>query len=439
MRFDKFYSVAKSKNVSPLEVIYSSSKSLSVEIFNDTVEKYQESNDSSISLRGIYDGKLGIVNSDNSTPKLAENYIDTLISSAKFGLPGNPDFFITKGQRYKKARKLNTACVDYPGKDMINDALYISKKIRETDPRIQLAVVGYDKSISESTFTNSNGLNLSGKGAHMVVFAQTKIVDGEKVETDFDFSLIEDPANFDKDKFALDLVKSTVSRLGGESIKSKKYNVVFSQRCVAMLLRPLISQLSAFSVKQHLSLFEGKLGQKLFSSKLTITENPHVDNPFFSRFDREGMPTIKKVLVKNGTPLTYLYDLEMAKEAGCSSTGNASLSGGNIRPGLGFMEVKPGKNTFDELLAKVGNGVYIDSLQGIGTGYNTQSGDYSLQADGYEIVDGKLGKPVTLITVAGNVLKDFSRIIDVGNDSELYFNSVSSPSIAIRKLAISGK
>ena len=289
MNFSKFYLVAKEKNVSPLEVTYSSSKSLSVEVFNDSVEKYTESNDSGISLRGIYDGKLGSVSADNASPKMAESYIDTLIASARFGLPGNPEFFISKGQKYKKGYRFNENCASYPGKDMIALALYVSKKLREADPRIQLSVVGCDKSITDYIFTNTNGLKLTSKDAHIVLFAQTKIVDGENVETDFDVAIIEDPTTFDKDAFVDKLVKSTISRLGGESVKSKKYNVVYSQACVAQLLRPLVSQLSAFSVKQHLSLFEGKLGEQILSKKLTITENPYANNPFSSTFDREGM------------------------------------------------------------------------------------------------------------------------------------------------------
>ena len=107
--------------------------------------------------------------------------------------------------------------------------------------------------------------------------------------------------------------------------------------------------------------------------------------------------------------------------------------------GLGFVEVKPGKRSFDELLELIGNGLFIDSLAGTGTGYNTQSGDYSLQASGYLIENGKLSKPVTLITVAGNVPKDFGKIIAVGSDVKLMTSAIQTPSIAIRKLSISGK
>ena len=439
MNLNKFYNEAKTRGVSPLEVVYSSSTSLSVEIFNDTVEKYEESNDSSITLRGIYDGKLGSVSSDNASPKMAKTLIDTLISGAKFGLKGDPDLFITKGQKYKKLSKFNEKVDAFTGKQMIETSLYVSKKIRELDSRIQLAYVGYEKSSDLTDFSNSNGLSLKGKSNHLVIYAQTKIVEGNQIESDFDFAIVENPSEFDKDAFAEKLVKSTAGRLGGESVKSKKYDVIFSQDCVSTLIRPLVSQLSVFSVKQHLSLFEGKLGQKVLSNKITITENPHTKTPFGSRFDREGMPTVKKVLINKGQVSTFLYDLENAKQDGVQSTGNASMQGGNIKPSLGFIEIKPGKASFDELVNKVKNGLYIDSLQGAHAGYNVQSGDYSLQANGYEIVDGKLGKPVTLITVAGNVLKDFSKVIAVGSDLKVNFNSVQCPSIALRKLSVSGK
>jgi hypothetical protein len=142
--------------------------------------------------------------------------------------------------------------------------------------------------------------------------------------------------------------------------------------------------------------------------------------------------------VKNENKQT-IYNLEQAKKEGKESTGNAALVGGHIEPELGFISIKPGKRSEEELFAKIKEGIYIDSLEGIGTGLNEQSGDYSLQANGFEIKDGKLGKAVTLITVAGNILKDFNRVIDVASNLTLNYNRCEAPSIAIRKVAISGK
>ena len=438
MNLNKLFEAAKKAGIDPFEISYGSSKSLSADIYNDTLEQYASSNDCSFTARGIYQGKLGSFSSDKVDPSVADVMVESIIQSAKYGLDGNPEFFIEKGQKYKKVNTYSKSADEYPGKCMIDVSLDISKKIRAYDKRIQIAEVGISKSVSEGIFANSKGLKLKDKSSYMVIWASTKIVDGQDVETEFEVKLLSNPEELNADAFAKELAEKTVSKLGAAPIKSGKYNVVFAQSCVANLLRPLLGQLSSFSVSQHLSLFENKLGQQLLSSKLTITENPYTKTPFASSYDREGMPRQKKVLVNKGKVSTYLYDLEMAKKDGTTSTGNASFIGGSIRPGLGFVEVKPGKKSFDELVSLVGNGVYIDSLEGIGTGYNTQSGDYSLQANGYLIENGKITKPVTLITVAGNVLKDFGKIIAVGSDVKLLTGAIQTPSIAIKKLSVSG-
>lgn len=101
--------------------------------------------------------------------------------------------------------------------------------------------------------------------------------------------------------------------------------------------------------------------------------------------------------------------------------------------------IKRGKKSFDETLAYIKNGIYITNLEGVGTGLSMQTGNYSLQADGFLIKDGKLDRAVSLITVAGNVFDDFKRIAVVSSDSEITLQGISTPPLAIRKLSISGK
>ncbi len=48
------------------------------------------------------------------------------------------------------------------------------------------------------------------------------------------------------------------------------------------------------------------------------------------------------------------------------------------------------------------SGVYITDLQGLHSGLNPVSGDYSLSAHGYEIENGKIKRPINQITIAGN-------------------------------------
>ena len=70
---------------------------------------------------------------------------------------------------------------------------------------------------------------------------------------------------------------------------------------------------------------------------------------------------------------------------------------------------------------------------------NPLSGDFSLQASGYRIEDGKITTPVNLITIAGNIFKMFNDIAEVGGDVYVTPSGISTPSVVIKSLAISGK
>ena len=92
-----------------------------------------------------------------------------------------------------------------------------------------------------------------------------------------------------------------------------------------------------------------------------------------------------------------------------------------------------------ELFERMGNGVYITEVSGLHAGMNPQSGNFSLQSTGYIIENGKRGRSLDLITISGNLLDIFKDTIEVGNDVLVSPSSVSSSSILIKQLAVSGK
>jgi PmbA protein len=70
---------------------------------------------------------------------------------------------------------------------------------------------------------------------------------------------------------------------------------------------------------------------------------------------------------------------------------------------------------------------------------NPTSGDFSLQASGFMIKDGKIDKPISLVTVAGNLFAIFNDILEVGSDSELQLSGFTAPSVIIKEIAVSGE
>ena len=248
-----------------------------------------------------------------------------------------------------------------------------------------------------------------------------------------------DFSKFNEDELVKNIVKKTVSQLGGEACESGEYKCVFSPEATASLMRVYMSHVDSEEVQKHSSLFIGKLGQKVASNKVTIEDRPLQRNVYARWFDDEGVATYNKALVKNGVLQTYLYNLTTASKDGVESTGNGYKKGSQMGVSASNLYLKPGKKSQEELFAEVGNGVFITEVSGLHAGLNPQSGNFSLQSTGFMIENGKKGKPLDLITVSGNLLDVFKDIVEVGNDVTVSPSGVSAESVLIKKIAVSGK
>ena len=83
-------------------------------------------------------------------------------------------------------------------------------------------------------------------------------------------------------------------------------------------------------------------------------------------------------------------------------------------------------------------GIIITDLDGAHAGTSPISGDFSLQAAGFLVEDGKIVRPVALITVAGNYLTLLKDVTDVCDDLKLDMRYIGSPSVKIKSLIVSG-
>jgi PmbA protein len=439
MNYKKFLSAAAEAGISPFQLIYASKKDLNIRFYQTEVETYISSSDSSLLGRGIYQGKTGSFTSDRADNAVVGMMMEAIKSSSPYGREGKPEFFVKPGLKYKRVHSYFKDGAEAKPEALIDLMKYISVEVKKKEPRIQIVQAELGKEVRESLLVNSNGLKLKSKASGISLFVSVVIKDGEETESSFEYVILDDLTGFDKDAFVAKVIKSAVSKLHGVNVPTGKYDVVYSPECIGALIKPLMDQLSAYQVHQHLSLFEGKLNQGVLSKKLTVFENPWAKGIDASSYDEEGMPTLKKALVNKGVISTYIYDLENAAQDKKESTGNGSLNDGNIVPALGLIQVKPSRLSLEALFAKVGNGIYITQVDGVGTGLNEQTGEYSLQASGFFIKDGKLGDPIPLMTVAGSLLEDFAKVKAVGSDDKLTFWGVETPSIAIKKLVVAGK
>ena len=308
------------------------------------------------------------------------------------------------------------------------------------DAKVSDSEVSYNETETAMSIQNSKGLKLSYRVSYGTLVVECVAKHEGDTRTGFKYQIGQELEEFDVDKVVKEACDDAINALHGSQCASGKYNVLFTPSVFASLVGILVANASGEAVNKKRTLLKDKLNQQIASKKLTIVEDPHMKQyPYFYRaFDDEGVATYKKAIVEKGVLQTFLYNIEAAKEANVSSTGNG-YGGSNIGISTSFLCVKPGKKSKEELCKQINNGIQITSVAGLHSGMNQLSGDFSLQASGYRIENGEITTPVNLITIAGNLFELFKNITEVGNDVFLTYGGVLTPSVVVKNLAISGK
>lgn len=439
MKQNKFFELAKQSGITDAELKLNKSTNLSLSTFNGEVVGTQVSDNLSIAAKGICNNKFGFALTNIDNKDTIPFLVDEILSTSKL-IDREEDAFIFEGsKKYSKRNLFNEELEKVDTKTKLAKLFEIEKLIKAQDPRITDIETAYEESISSKKFFNSKGLKLSNKTNSFYIYASVKAQQGEDVVSYFNIFFDNHLENLNVKEFAEEAAKNTIAQFGASPCKSKKYKVLLNQESFASLINSVIGSVSAEEIQKHTSIFEGKLNTLIASKKLTVYEKPVAKTLFFTGFDDEGVATYNKTIIKNGVLSTYLYNLETAKKDGVNSTGNG-YGAAKIGVSTSYLEVKPGKKSFDQLLETVGKeGIYITDISGLHAGLNAQSGSFSLQANGFLIKDGKLDRPLKLITLNGNLFDLIKDIKDVGCDSKVLYYGISTPSVLVKKLGVSGE
>ena len=440
MNYNKFFTKAKEEGLEALELYITKSSKLSFGLFKNEIDSYSISDSFVLSARGIYNGKIGYASSEKLDASTIDYVISNIKANANVITSEDKQFIFPGSEKYSKKNVYNKALNETSPQEKIALVKELDAKVKTLDSRISEVETGYEEETEEVTMLNSYGLKLTSKQNYAVIYSSAVATDetGE-TKNGFSMKILSDLSELNIEEVAAKVVEKTISQFNSGPCASGKYKVVLNPSCTSSLLSFFIGGLSSEEVQKKSSLLADKLNQSVCSKKLTITESPLKKNVFFRYFDDEGVATTNKTLIKNGVLQTYLYNLRTAHKDGVTTTGN----GYKGRAGIGIravnVSIKPGKLSEEQLFEKVNEGLYITSLQGMHSGLNPQSGNFSLIAQGFMIRDGKLSEPVSLITVAGNLFTLFNDVKEVGSNIELQTNSYSVPSIYIKGLQVSGK
>lgn len=424
------------KGLSDIEIFASARINLSIEVYDSKIESNEISTMHTAIIKGVYDNKMARLRVENLTDDNIDKMLDFLIDSAKNITALEPAIIFAGSDKYAEINETNFDFLTIDPTDKVDFLLNIEKGIKKHELTTTVQTVSYSESDSKTVIVNSKGLNLSKHHTYAMVYAIGVFEKDSQIKTGLDYQMIRDYNNFDLDTLVAGVIKAGIDQIGAKSVASKTYPVVFSNEMFGSILGAYDGIFSGEAAYRKLTKLIDKQGESIASDIVNLINDPLSKEALFKiPFDDQGVATKRRHLIKDGTFTDFAHNLKTAEIFKTESTGNG-FGDGISYPNL-YLE--PGKASFDEVIKTIEEGIYITDLVGLHAGVETISGDFSLQAAGFKIKDGKLTEPVDMIVVSGNYFNLLKDIEMIGNDFKFGMSGIGSSSVKIKNLTIGGQ
>lgn len=430
---EKLFTLAQNKRIHELEIVASQSRALSVQAYEGKIEAFKKTNTGGIGVRGTFNGHTGYAYSERYKEDEFDFLLEMMKSNASLMDEKEPLFTKKEtgfwrdlqpqppeAQQISLALDLEKAALAQKNVSTVSNALITS---------------GYGNSL----VANSYGLSKGHESNYGMAYLSVVVKKGEDVETDSSF-YVGDLYQLSIEKLANEAAEKARNKLGGKPVSTGNYPVILNHEVICSLLSTYSSIFSARNVLQGVSRLEGKRGKKIFG-KLDLLDDPATgyENVYF---DSEGITAEKIYLVQEGLLENYLHSLQTAAQMNMSPTGHGLRSfKGTVQIAPHRLQIPNGSYSLEQLFKEMGNGLYITDVQGLHSGTNTVSGDFSLAAQGFKIENGKIASPVNKITIAHNFFDLFADSWVKGNDFAFNMpgghSQFGAPSILFPKMSVS--
>ena len=251
------------------------------------------------------------------------------------------------------------------------------------------------------------------------------------------------------DEAGVEAAQNAINAIGGERVPSGAYTVVFGRQPVADLLNNIvIPACTASSFYSSSTPFLGKLGRSVASPLLSVFDDGARPGLMGSKgITCEGLPTGRTELIKNGVLVGCLsnwYETQRllrdpALEEKLGARGPAAAPALVPRNGFRFgagggrqFDSPPGVAasnvvfegaepvTLEELLRRVGNGLYVGRIWYTYPINGLRAGDFTctVVADSYIIRDGRIAAPLkaNAVRINDNIATFLNNIAGITRD-----------------------
>ncbi len=429
---------AQAAGIAEAEAYVREADSFRVLVNKGEIEEYAVSTTGKLYFRGLVNGKMGTSYTEAMDEAAIEMLVNGVKDSAALITDEDEQFIFAGSPSYAKV-----ACEGDMGtpEARIDFALKMEKIALSLDPRVKdLGFSGLETARSRIRLVNTHGLDLSHSDSLCVGFLDATAREGERVTTNFTAEGAYGLSALSAEHIAREAIGDAVFQLGASPCESGEMPVIFRNTAMGNLLSTFSGAFSADAAQKGLSLLQGKEGETIAAPCVTLVDDPLLAGGFGTQpFDGEGVATYTKNVIEGGVLKTLLHNLKTAKKAGVATTGNGARGTGSMGVEPTNFFFAPGADDLDALMAKMGNGLVVTDMTGLHSGANAVSGDFSLLSKGFLVENGKKGRAVEQVTVAGNFFSLLKNITAVGSDLRFTESPITSPSVWVSGLSVTGK
>ncbi|MDU3803866.1 TldD/PmbA family protein [Paraclostridium bifermentans] len=351
--------------------------------------------------------------------------------------------------------KLYPNLIDYKDKIKVMKEAYKSAKDYSTDIS-QVNVTYLDKD-QKVLVANTEGIHVEDRRIRTRLGISAIASKGNENQTGFEgpgrsmgFEMFEE---VDPEYYGKEAARTAYTMLHAKNCPAGKMPVAIDNGFGGVIFHEACGHsLEATSVAKGNSVFSGKLGEQIASSKVTAIDDGTLANHWgSSNIDDEGNLTQKNTLIKNGILNSYMIDKLNGRRMNMQATGSSRRQSYKYAPTSRMTNtyIAAGEDKEADIIKSIDNGLYAKKMGG--GSVNPVTGEFNFAvAEGYLVKNGEIKEPVrgaSLIGKGSEVLMNIDMVSDnlkqaqgmCGSSSGSIPTNVGQPMIRVKEITVGGR
>lgn len=398
------------------DVLIAQESQLGLKCSGGELSEYKVTSSRSVGVRVVVGDQVGTSYSESSQSTDLVNMVDSAIENASYA-KHNPLEKIRADQQVITDRSTEIFREDSTEQSAkIDLALSLETGLSGRDIPAKAPYNGFNEVDYEQHFGNTLGHRCSHRERSFSCYTYALLEREDQQSMHLGYQVGRRFSDLSASSCIEEAYTTAEALLDGAPVPSGQYDVIFNTESLNQIFSAFGMCWSGMSAMKDLNPYRSQLGERIAHPEFSLRDRPYVEGGFAIKgFDGEGFASRETLIVDGGRLETLLHNSVTAAHFGVENTANGARGTKSaLSVASSHLCIDGGSSS----VATVQGGTYLEliSLQGVHSGANAVSGNFSLGASGFLCRDGKRVQPVRGVTVAGNFYTMLKDIVALSNE-----------------------